>query len=173
MDGWQVKSQLDARELALLDSEVRARAHNPVIAYLLILFGFGGIGAHRFYLGHRNAGIAYLVTFSIGLVLTIVLVGFVVLLVLGAFVFADLFRIPRWVDAERRSLEAQIGSWILSQRGGMPGYLPLAPGLPQTQAAWPAPGQPSWPAPKPGQPSGPAQQPGQPPAPPPGWVPRP
>ncbi|RCX19155.1 TM2 domain-containing protein [Fontibacillus phaseoli] len=64
------KSQLDARELMLLESEVKNRGKNMVIAYVLWYF-LGLFGGHRFYMGKTGSAVAQLV-------LSITVIGMIV-----------------------------------------------------------------------------------------------
>jgi TM2 domain-containing membrane protein YozV len=101
------KADLSERELALVESEMRSRSKSMLIAYVIWLF-VGVLGGHRFYLGQRNAGIAYLVTFIIGLLLAFVLIGFLVLFILGLLVLIDGLRIPGWLTRINSTTEQQV-----------------------------------------------------------------
>lgn len=82
-----------ADERAVLAS---ARAHmmydankkSQGVAYLLCIF-FGGLGAHRFYLGRTGTGAAQLVLWLLGWITL-----FVAWIPLGIWVIVDLFLIP-------------------------------------------------------------------------------
>ena len=63
------------------------------VAYLLLIF-LGGFGAHRFYLGESGTGAAQLILLIVGWLTVIVGVGLLLLLVLGIWLFVDLFLIP-------------------------------------------------------------------------------
>ncbi|PIE56440.1 MAG: hypothetical protein CSA34_03800 [Desulfobulbus propionicus] len=73
--------------------------HNIIVAYLIWIFGF--IGAHRFYLGKPISGTIYLLTFGV------FLVGWIV----------DLFLIPGMVrDADIRFTPGRVNftlAWLL------------------------------------------------------------
>lgn len=58
------------------------------VAYLLCIF-FGGLGAHRFYLGRTGTGAAQLVLWLLGWITL-----FVAWIPLGIWVIVDLFLIP-------------------------------------------------------------------------------
>ena len=47
-----LKSRMDARQLALLESELRSRGKNVLVAYIL-WYALGIIGGHRFYMKKR------------------------------------------------------------------------------------------------------------------------
>ena len=63
------------------------------VAYLLWFF-LGMFGAHRFYLGETGTAVAQLLLLIVGAVLTIVLIGFLLLGVLGVWVLLDAVLIP-------------------------------------------------------------------------------
>lgn len=82
------------------------------IAYILWLF-LGGLGAHRFYLGRTGSAIAQLVLTIIGIVLSLVLVGFVPLIVVGIWLFVDLFLIPGMVrNGPKVAIQATINKSV-------------------------------------------------------------
>lgn len=66
------------------------------VAYLLWLF-LGGAGAHRFYAGKTGSGIAMLVLTVLGVILSIVGVGFLLLFAVGIWAIVDAFLIPGWI----------------------------------------------------------------------------
>jgi TM2 domain-containing membrane protein YozV len=115
------KSTLSERELALLESEMRARSKSTLVAFVLWLF-LGMLGAHRFYLNRK--GIAFVVTFVVGLALTVIIVGFLVLFVEGIFVLIDAFRLPRFVEQANAATEQQVITEILAARATAPGASP-------------------------------------------------
>lgn len=53
MSNLQYKSTLNAKQMAVVDSEYEDKKKNPVVAWLLWFF-LGGLGAHRFYLGNTG-----------------------------------------------------------------------------------------------------------------------
>ena len=115
------KSTLSERELAVLESEMRARSKSTLVAFLLWLV-VGMLGGHRFYLNRR--GVALLITFIIGVVLCVVLVGFLVLFIEGIFVLIDAFRLPRFVEQANAATEQQVITEILAARAMTPSTLP-------------------------------------------------
>lgn len=99
------KSQLDARELLLLDQEVKNRGKNMVVAYILWYF-LGMFGAHRFYMGRTGSAIAQLV-------LTLTVFGSI-----ATFVWwiVDAFLLHDWVKEHNRNIENQVMQAILDQK---------------------------------------------------------
>lgn len=55
------KQNMDARQLALLQSEYEHRKKSAVVAWLLWLF-LGGFGGHRYYMGYIGRGVAMTLT---------------------------------------------------------------------------------------------------------------
>ncbi|MCB0073940.1 MAG: TM2 domain-containing protein [Caldilineaceae bacterium] len=63
------------------------------VAYLLWFF-FGGLGAHRFYLGRSGSGAVILILTLLSLVLMLFYIGFFTIIIPGIWVFIDVFLIP-------------------------------------------------------------------------------
>ncbi|WJY90979.1 TM2 domain protein [Corynebacterium faecale] len=63
-----------------------------ILAALLALF-LGNLGVHNFYLGYTRAGLMQVGLTVAGWVLSIVLIGFLFLFVVGAWALIDFFRI--------------------------------------------------------------------------------
>lgn len=68
------------------------------VAYLLLLF-LGGLGVHDFYLGRTGPGVAMLLMWIFGFILTFVGIGYLLLAVVGIWAFVDLFLVPGFVRA--------------------------------------------------------------------------
>ncbi|WP_375400359.1 NINE protein [uncultured Amnibacterium sp.] len=68
------------------------------VAYLLLLF-LGGLGIHDFYLGRRGPGLAMLLMWIFGFILSFVGIGYLLLAVVGIRAFVDLFLVPGFVRA--------------------------------------------------------------------------
>ncbi|WP_188890572.1 TM2 domain-containing protein [Paenibacillus radicis (ex Gao et al. 2016)] len=99
------KSQLDARELLLLDQEVKNRGKNMVIAYVLWYF-LGIFGGHRFYTGRTGSAIALLILSLTGLGLFITFIWWVV----------DAFLLHQWIKDHNQAIEAQVLNEIQSHK---------------------------------------------------------
>ena len=63
------------------------------IAYLLWFF-LGGLGVHRFYLGHTRSGLYMLGLCVLSLILSLVVIGALGFIVLGVWWLVDAFLIP-------------------------------------------------------------------------------
>lgn len=104
-NNWQRKSQLDTRELMLLESEVRTYGKDMTVAYVLWIF-LGIFGAHRFYMGKTGSAIAQLV---------------LTLTVIGSFVttvwwIVDAFLLHTMVKERNDYVESNIIDQILIQK---------------------------------------------------------
>lgn len=113
--------RLDARLLHDPTAATRAPAHTVVhhvvhapakelsVAYLLLFF-LGTFGAHRFYLGRNGTAIAMLSLTVVGVVTTMVLVGFLLLVAVAVWWFVDIFLTPGIVREENhRALAGPAG----------------------------------------------------------------
>lgn len=103
------KLQMDARELLLLDSEVKNQGKNIIVAYILWYF-LGIFGAHRFYMRKTGSAIAQLI-------LSITVIG---LIVSSIWWIVDAFILHTWVKEHNRSLENHLIDQILNQRRFVP-----------------------------------------------------
>jgi len=101
----QRKSQLDARELMLLEAEVKTYGKNMVVAYVLWYF-LGIFGAHRFYMGKTGSAIAQLI-------LSITLIGTIVT---SIWWIVDAFLLHTWVKERNAYVESNIIDQILVQK---------------------------------------------------------
>lgn len=101
----QRKSQLDARELMLLESEVKTYGKNMVVAYVLWYF-LGIFGGHRFYMGKIGTAVTQLI-------LSITLVGTIVTTI---WWIVDAFLLHTWVKERNDYVENNIINQILIQK---------------------------------------------------------
>lgn len=99
------KSQLDARELLILDQEVRNQGKSMLVAYLLWFF-LGGFGAHRFYMKKTGSAVAQLI-------LTITVIGAIVSCI---WVLIDAFLLHGMVREENQRVEGRIMNDIMAQK---------------------------------------------------------
>lgn len=94
--------RLSEKQLLIYNAEISQYRKSSAVAYLLWFF-FGGLGAHKFYLGSSLAGLFYLFC-GIGLLVAFVVPPmFVMAIPITLLLFIDLFTIPGQAkDAERR-----------------------------------------------------------------------
>ncbi len=93
----------DAKALMAFESAKKSTG----IGYLLWFF-FGGIGAHRFYLGSTNSAIGMVALLVASIVLSFFFIGFVGFIVLGIWVIVDAFLIPGIAREYNQALMARI-----------------------------------------------------------------
>ncbi len=103
--------QLTTQEQQLVEQRLANEVRSPLIAYILWFF-LGSFGAHRFYLGRVGSGIAMLVLFWLGAFTTIILIGWVFLLVYGIWWLVDAFLIPKMIDTDRSAKRMQIANEV-------------------------------------------------------------
>ncbi|MBB3114719.1 TM2 domain-containing membrane protein YozV [Paenibacillus phyllosphaerae] len=99
------KSQLDARELLILEQEVKNQGKNMIVAYILWYF-LGVFGGHRFYMKKTGTAVTQLI-------LTLTVIGAFVTLV---WLLVDAFLLHTWVKEHNRNVEDRIMSEILNQK---------------------------------------------------------
>ncbi|MCC6678544.1 MAG: TM2 domain-containing protein [Phycisphaerales bacterium] len=96
---------MNARAAMLYD----ANKKSLLVAYLLWWF-LGFLGAHRLYLGRIGSGIFMLVVSIVSWVLTLVLVGFIGLALIGLWWLIDAFLIPGMVRKDNMRLIGRLTS---------------------------------------------------------------
>lgn len=106
------KSQLDTRDLLLLDSELKNRGKNMVVAYVLWYF-LGLVGGARFYTGRTGSAVTQLI-------LTLTVVG---IIVTSIWWVVDAFLVHTWVKEHNLQLEHDILTRLEMERGHIP-YTP-------------------------------------------------
>lgn len=99
------KGQLDARELMLVELEVRRRGKNMVVAYVLWLF-LGLLGGHRYYMRRP-------VTATVQLILSLTVIG---LMITSLWWIADAFLLQGYVHDKNREAENEVVDEILAKR---------------------------------------------------------
>ena len=105
------KSQLDTRELLLLESEVKSQGKNMIVAYILWYF-LGIVGGHRFYMGKIGTAVTQLI-------LSLTVVG---LIVTGIWWIVDAFLVHTWVKRHNAEVENRIIDRIFYDRGRSPEF---------------------------------------------------
>jgi len=100
----QLKSRMDTRQLAILESELRSRGKNVLVAYIL-WYALGIIGGHRFFMKKTGSAVAMLI-------LTLTVLGMVISII---WWIVDAFHVHRWVRDENLELEYQLANEILAR----------------------------------------------------------
>lgn len=103
------KSQMDARELLLLDQEMKNRGKNAIIAYVLWYF-LGMFGGHRFYMKRIGTAVAQLI-------LTLTVVG---MIVTSIWWIVDAFILYSMVKKHNMEVENQVVNEIFMHRPPAP-----------------------------------------------------
>ncbi|MBW0157819.1 TM2 domain-containing protein [Sedimentimonas flavescens] len=96
----------DTRAL-YIEQRVANEASSPFVAYLLWFF-LGMLGAHRFYLGRWGSALLMLILFGIGSALSVILVGYLPLAVVGLWWLIDAFLIPGMIERDNDDLRWQL-----------------------------------------------------------------
>ncbi len=98
---------LTTEQKTLIEQRVANDGKSMLVAYLLAIF-FGGLGLHRFYLGHNASAALMLVLFILGCLTTFFIIGLFMLAVVGIWVIIDLFLIPAEIVAARNRLRKRL-----------------------------------------------------------------
>jgi TM2 domain-containing membrane protein YozV len=94
----------DARAMMLFEANKKSLG----VAYLLwFLLGF--FGGHRFYSGKVGTAVFQLILMLIGLLLTLIYLGWLIILPLVVWVLIDAFLIPGWIRNHNALLAVQLG----------------------------------------------------------------
>jgi len=89
-----------------------------VIAYLLWWF-LGWAGVHRFYLGHVKTGIAQLLMVVLGMVLTVIFVGYLILLCWFVWWVLDAYFTYKYVEEENQKLGVNASTVSVTRSGDL------------------------------------------------------
>jgi len=89
-----------------------------VIAYLLWWF-LGWAGVHRFYLGHVKTGIAQLLMVVLGMVLTVIFVGYLILLCWFVWWVLDAYYTYKYVEEENQKLGVNASTVSVTRSGDL------------------------------------------------------
>jgi TM2 domain-containing membrane protein YozV len=92
-----------SRQMMMYDAQKKS----VVVAFLLWFF-LGYLGAHRFYAGKTVSAIVQLVLSLIGAALTFAGVGFVLLGVVGIWLFIDIFLLPGLIRNHNLALVSRL-----------------------------------------------------------------
>lgn len=100
-----LKSQLDTRELLLLDSEVKSNGKSMLVGYILWYF-LGLFGGHRFYMGRTGTAITQLI-------LSITVVGMIATFIWWVI---DAFNLHTWIREHNMTIESRLLQEIIARR---------------------------------------------------------
>ncbi|OUM97216.1 MAG: hypothetical protein A9Z00_01960 [Thermobacillus sp. ZCTH02-B1] len=106
MDLIAMKSRLDARQLMIVESEIKNQGKNMIVAYVLWYF-LGFLGGHRFYMKRTGSAIAQLI-------LSITIIGIFVTFIWWV---VDAFLLHNWVKEHNRELEYRLVSQMIAEQG--------------------------------------------------------
>lgn len=107
MSNLELKQNLNEKQLVIVQSELESNKKSTAVAYLLWFF-LGGLGIHRFYIGKTGSAITMLALFVSGWVLSIIYIGFILLIGLYIWVFIDAFLLHGAVKRINLKLERNI-----------------------------------------------------------------
>jgi TM2 domain-containing membrane protein YozV len=96
----------------LIEQRIANDAKSPVVAYLLLIF-FGGLGAHRFYLGRTGSAVAQLLLFITGWLTFVLFIGIALLAVLGVWVIVDIFLVAGMIQSQKDAMRQRLTQELL------------------------------------------------------------
>lgn len=114
-DSFGLLKQLDEKELLIYNAEIQKLRKSTLVAYLLWFF-FGGIGAHKFYLGKSSRGFIYILLSFAWLCGFVAPVLFLFAIPLGLLLFVDIFTIPGQVRAHQDTEGEKLAQRLLATR---------------------------------------------------------
>lgn len=98
--------KLEREDKELVLKEVTMEKKSILVAYLLWFF-LASCGIHRFYLGDKTGGAWMAALFIGGWLTTILLIGFIPLMIVGIWVLIDAFRIPTMIENAQEILKEE------------------------------------------------------------------
>lgn len=107
---------LSTQQQMLIEQRITNEAKSTGAAYLIWLF-LGGLGGHRFYLGRPGSGAAMLALTIVGLITTVIGVGFVLLIISGIWALIDAFLIPGMIQTQKDEVRKKLTLEALAFRG--------------------------------------------------------
>lgn len=107
--------ELSTAEQILIEQRVTNEAKSTGVAYLLWIF-LGGLGAHRFYIGRPGSGLAILVLMVVGIVLSPIGVGTLLLVPAVIWVLVDAFLIPGMIQEQKEEVRSAFGQQMYAER---------------------------------------------------------
>ena len=125
------KMDLDERQLAMLNMELKNRGKEMIVGYLLWFF-LSGFSAHRFYMKRIGSAIAQLLLFWFSFIIMMVgvvmaamgeelrdtemlaaggvtlVIGLIPLIGVSIWILVDAFLLHGWIKAHNQKIEAEI-----------------------------------------------------------------
>ncbi|MGI6127279.1 MAG: TM2 domain-containing protein [Planifilum sp.] len=114
MSNLSLKQQLSQEQLAVVQSEMELKKKSMVVAYLFAFF-LGIFGAHRFYVGKTGTAVAQLVLTLLGIITMFIYVGFLLIWIVGIWVFIDYFLLYGYVKRLNEDIEKEIIAQVMRQ----------------------------------------------------------
>ena len=99
MSNLHLKTELTAKQLAMLESELNGKKKSKGIAYLLWFF-LGGFGGHRFYTGD--------IGYAVGMIVVWIISWFLLFIPIGIWVIVDAFLLSKRIDVLNDKLELEL-----------------------------------------------------------------
>ncbi|GAA6113031.1 MAG: TM2 domain-containing protein [Apilactobacillus sp.] len=93
------RKNISTDEQLALNEYITDNSKSAAVTWLLWIF-FGCLGAHRFYLNHKRAGLM-LTLWIIGLITSTFFIGFILLAIVWVWWLVDAFSIQQWIKEDR------------------------------------------------------------------------
>lgn len=102
----------NVQQQLLIEQRVANESKSPLVAYLLAIF-LWGFGAHRLYLGRWMSGLLMLGMWVVGWLTTPILIGWIPVMIVGAWAILDLFLIPGMIRNDQAVIRQRLmaGRW--------------------------------------------------------------
>ncbi len=99
MSNLQLKAELSAKQLAMLESEFNGKKKSKGVAYLLWFF-LGSLGGHRFYTGD--------IGYAIGMIVVWLISWFLLFIPIAIWALIDAFLLSKRIDILNEQIELEI-----------------------------------------------------------------
>ena len=103
--------QMSTQQQMLVEQRLSNEKKSTGVAYLLWFF-LATFAAHRFYLGKTASAMLMVFLFWGGLILSIVYIGFFMLIAFGVWILVDAFLIPGMIEQDANSKRARISNEV-------------------------------------------------------------
>lgn len=102
-----MKQELDAKQLAIVQSEYENQKKSMVVAYLLWFF-LGGLGGHRFYIGKPLSALMMTGLWFLGFLTAWIFIGYLFYFIVYTWAIVDAFLLHGAINRINRKKERQI-----------------------------------------------------------------